>query len=1005
MIYITVNITFCKESSDIYESQQFVTRHNKYFPAVYIGRRGPKGPQGPDGATGAKGENGQIGQVGWNGRPGAPGMKGAVGAPGASGMPGWPGPRGAMGFPGFRGINGHNGQPGRKGGRGGTGQRGRMGPMGAQGTRGTKGDTGPMGMAGANAIAPISAFSVALGTSNPSIGTPIIWQRTIYNGNGDFQASSGIFLCRVPGVYRFTYIFQIYTMNAYVVFRVNGVTVWSTFQSFNSYYEVASASLIINLNHGDKVWLEIKDDCNGVNDDIRLGSPYIKRAVQRAMETVDRAYKETRECQKERRLKRVLSPHDLMRFIKHPMAETRVAVRSAEYMETALNLIQEKVHRIHRRDLNASDIFTSDDLDTIARITGCQVLRQPPVCADDCWANRYRTFTSVCNNRQRPLQGASNTQFIRWLPARYEDEISLPVGWTSGKLISGFPVPLVREVSNIILKIIGEVPLDRESSHLFMQWGQWIDHDMTLSPQSGSIQTYNGGINCETTCIQRSPCFPIVIPPNDTRITNNEKCIPFFRSAPACGSIGNMNTRQQINAITSYLDVNEVYGSTNCLANKLRNLTNEDGLMAVNQNHSDNGQDYLPFNNFSNNICGSIGASCGPNATSCFIAGDVRANEQLALLSFHTMFLRKHNRIAKELKKLNPHWDGERIYQETRKIMGAFQQIIHYRDYLPNVIGSEALERFLPAYQGYHESVNAGIANVFAAAAFRFGHTTVRQTIFRLAENYDEHPNFTSLPLHKTFFAPMRLIDEGGVDPIVRGLLNKAAKLQTQTKMLHDELRERLFQTISNRGLDLGSLNMQRSRDHGIAGYNAWRKFCGLSQPRNESELSEVLNNTELAGKFIELYGTPDNIDLWIGGISEPFVEGGRVGPVLACLLGQQFQNLRNGDRFWWENEGMFTRRQRKTLARISMSRIICDTTGIDLLPRDAFEFSPNPKGYVGCNAIPQVNLKPWLEKVKGTIHERMAQSPQPNIIATVHFTIKITNTVGVGWLKAESWG
>lgn len=231
---------------------------------MYVGPRGPKGPRGPAGAPGAKGENGQPGQVGWRGSNGIPGKTGAVGSPGAAGMPGWPGSRGAMGFRGRRGINGHDGMPGRKGGRGETGPRGRMGPMGPQGLRGDKGDSGPMGMAGADAVALTSAFSVALGTSVTSVAVPIVWQRTIYNGDGDFQVSSGIFLCRISGVYRFTYIFQIYTTNAYVVFKVNGVIVWSTYQSFNSYYEVASASLIIAMNRGDKAWLEIKDDCNGI---------------------------------------------------------------------------------------------------------------------------------------------------------------------------------------------------------------------------------------------------------------------------------------------------------------------------------------------------------------------------------------------------------------------------------------------------------------------------------------------------------------------------------------------------------------------------------------------------------------------------------------------------------------------------------------------------------------------------------------------------------------------
>lgn len=58
-----------------------------------------------------------------------------------------------------------------------------------------------------------------------------------------------------------------------------------------------------------------------------------------------------------------------------------------------------------------------------------------------------------------------------------------------------------------------------------------------------------------------------------------------------------------------------------------------------------------------------------------------------------------------------------------------------------------------------------------------------------------------------------------------------------------------------------------------------------------------MLGNSKLAKKFMDLYGTPDNIDLWIGGIAEPFVPQGRVGPLLACIIGSQFRNLRDGDR------------------------------------------------------------------------------------------------------------
>ncbi|XP_062887108.1 thyroid peroxidase-like [Mobula hypostoma] len=81
------------------------------------------------------------------------------------------------------------------------------------------------------------------------------------------------------------------------------------------------------------------------------------------------------------------------------------------------------------------------------------------------------------------------------------------------------------------------------------------------------------------------------------------------------------------------------------------------------------------------------------------------------------------------------------------------------------------------------------------------------------------------------------------------------------------------------------------------ASYNAWRKFCGLSEPKSVKDFTVVLRNSHLAKDLFKLYGTPDNIEPWLGGISEPSVKDGRLGPLLACLAGQQFKNLRDGDR------------------------------------------------------------------------------------------------------------
>jgi hypothetical protein len=72
---------------------------------------------------------------------------------------------------------------------------------------------------------------------------------------------------------------------------------------------------------------------------------------------------------------------------------------------------------------------------------------------------------------------------------------------------------------------------------------------------------------------------------------------------------------------------------------------------------------------------GSGAAQGEPTFLPSGLSGDSRAAEQILLATSHTLFLREHNRLARELKTLNPQWDGEKLYQEARKILGAFVQV------------------------------------------------------------------------------------------------------------------------------------------------------------------------------------------------------------------------------------------------------------------------------------------------------------------------------------------
>jgi peroxidase len=72
-------------------------------------------------------------------------------------------------------------------------------------------------------------------------------------------------------------------------------------------------------------------------------------------------------------------------------------------------------------------------------------------------------------------------------------------------------------------------------------------------------------------------------------------------------------------------------------------------------------------------------------------------NEQVELATVHMLWMREHNRIATELSRLNPHWDDEIIYQETRRIVAAEMQHITFNEWLPIVLG-EILLLFFNIY-------------------------------------------------------------------------------------------------------------------------------------------------------------------------------------------------------------------------------------------------------------------------------------------------------------------
>lgn len=299
-------------------------------------------------------------------------------------------------------------------------------------------------------------------------------------------------------------------------------------------------------------------------------------------------------------------------------------------------------------------------------------------------------------------------------------------------------------------------------------------------------------------------------------------------------------SRQQFNTLTGVIDANTVYGVKESFARKLR--TGYGGLMRMNPVFQEYGlKDLLPLKlDIPDEGC------TRPNKSMyCFEGGEIRVNEQLVLTCMHTLMAREHNRLATALAQINKHWDDETLFQEARRINIAIVQHVTFNEFLPILLGKEVMEKFGLVLQkdgywdGYDPTVNPGIIDSFAGAAFRFGHSLLPTAVERWSK---AHKFIASKRLSDLIRRPYDLYRAGVLDEYFMGLMNQVA--QAMDDSITQEVTNHLFKKEGARfGMDLVSFNMQRGREFGIPGYMEFRKFCGLPTSNTWDEMYGSMPN------------------------------------------------------------------------------------------------------------------------------------------------------------------
>jgi peroxidase len=499
---------------------------------------------------------------------------------------------------------------------------------------------------------------------------------------------------------------------------------------------------------------------------------------------------------------------------------------------------------------------------------------------------QFRSIDGSGNNLADPTMNQTGTDFARVGPANFSDGISAMT-----------PGSNPRQISNIL---VAQADTGEEGPHLMddngvalsgmmYAWGQFVDHDLDLEKQG------------TTTAI------PITVP-GDDKFLEPGSVIPVTRVAidPATGVAGHPATA--INTITGWLDGSQVYGSDAATAASLRTA---DGHMKTSAGNN------LPID----------------PQSGMFMAGDVRAQENPDLTALQTLFVREHNYQVDQLHKEHPNWNGDKLYEMAKAITTAEMVNITYSEFLPHLLGKDAIEK----YHGYDPTVDPRITEEFEGAAYRFGHSIVSDEISAISNI----GAFTSeQTLAESFFESPAAFNATGADGLLRHLSGDLANL-LDTHLV-DGLRNLLVDPPA--GIDLAAINIQRAHDLGLGTLNQTREALKLTP---YTSFDQISSDPETVAALKEAYGSVDAIDLWTGGLAEDHVAGSVIGATFGKIIGDQFTALRDGDRYYFENQG-FDRQTLNEIKGTTLSDLILRDTDTKAMQSDAFVATERHSGKAG---------------------------------------------------------
>ncbi|XP_076806582.1 dual oxidase 2-like [Clavelina lepadiformis] len=571
----------------------------------------------------------------------------------------------------------------------------------------------------------------------------------------------------------------------------------------------------------------------------------------------------------------------------------------------------------------------------------------------------YPPYDGWFNNRDNPSSGVIDSTLCRRLPTHYEDGVSAP---------SGAKRPNPRLVSNVIMAGESGKASYNNKTALFAFFSQHVLSEI---------------VNVQSNQCPPEP-FNIPLLENDSLNPQKKKffLMPYERSRYDTSNYGSSpnHPRNQLNDVTSFLDGGSIYGSQKSWANQLRLFnstcpmrTRTSNLFASQKNPTDcrgelkslNDEGRFPGQNdvglFYENHFDPRDHKI-KKTESFYLLGNKQGEENPFLLSLEIMWFRHHNWLAMKLRDDVAHsdWTDEQVFNEARIRNIAVHQKIVMHEWLPILLGHNCNTSkpvdcdVITPYKGYNPGSPVGVTNVFQSAAMRYIDTLTPPGVF-VRGNYDsstndcvfynmtretagddenfeqQHIGKPALRLLNTFWNSHEAINEFDIDKLLMGMSSQIA--EKEDNVITPDIREGYYGSRRFSRVDAVAMTIQQGRDHGLPDYNTARRELGMAEKRNFEEINPQIfqEDQDEGGKLLENLksvhrGSIQLLDIFTGGLLE--TRNGNPGELFRFLIKEQFEKIRDGDRFWFENDknGLFTTNEIEEIHNVSIRDVILRT-------------------------------------------------------------------------------